>query len=340
MTPILHQRPEPVCETLALLYIAENLEDLIRLMAKLLNTGQGDFASYYHMHEALHRKYVAAFRERAVYPGEWKAFFFHQMSAGEYVLMALPFLMDQNLIFDAESRGEAELKALLREAYRFLYDSGMSGFTRNEQAQELDAYLAGGAGGEAMREVAEHPASYLLELARAVRENIPAMEDAWMLVREQAQAFIASSWRSVDEFYEKGLVKRDAPIRHIYPQLSLYTTSFFIGDAYYYGLFNVDERPEEIRSDEKRFLTDVCKALGDTTRMEILLLLRERPWYNRELAQTLDLTPATIMHHMDILLQNGLAVMTTDRENQKRIYFSLVPERLEKLRETLGRLFQ
>ena len=112
MTPILHQRPEPVCETLALLYIAENLEDLIRLMAKLLNTGQGDFASYYHMHEALHRKYVAAFRERAVYPGEWKAFFFHQMSAGEYVLMALPFLMDQNLIFDAESRREAELNNL------------------------------------------------------------------------------------------------------------------------------------------------------------------------------------------------------------------------------------
>ena len=57
--------------------------------------------------------------------------------------------------------------------------------------------------------------------------------------------------------------------------------------------------------------------MSDPTRMEILLLLKQRPCYNRELAQALGLTPATIMHHTDILLQNGLAAMTTDRENQK-----------------------
>ena len=104
-------------------------------------------------------------------------------------------------------------------------------------------------------------------------------------------------------------------------------------------MFNVDERPEEIRNDEKHFLTGACKAMSDPTRMEILLLLKQRPCYNRELAQALGLTPATIMHHTDILLQNGLAAMTTDRENQKRIYFSLVPEKLEKMRAVFVKLF-
>ena len=152
-------------------------------------------------------------------------------------------------------------------------------------------------------------------------------------------SFIASSWSSAEEFFSKGIVERGAKIRHIYPQLSLYTTSFFIDDAYYYGMFNVDERPEEIRNDEKLFLTGACKAMSDPTRMEILLLLKQRPCYNRELAQALGLTPATIMHHTDILLQNGLAAMTTDRENQKRIYFSLVPEKLEKMRAVFVKLF-
>ena len=36
------------------------------------------------------------------------------------------------------------------------------------------------------------------------------MEDAWSLVREEAQAFIASSWSSAEEFFSKGIVERGA----------------------------------------------------------------------------------------------------------------------------------
>lgn len=228
----------------------------------------------------------------------------------------------------------------MRKAIFIIYNSG--GYLERIsqcESSEFSAYIEKGMSGDELRAVAEQPALYLTALAHLIRGNVPVMEDAWSLVREEAQAFIASSWNSAEEFFSKGIVKRGAKIRHIYPQLSLYTTSFFIDDAYYYGMFNVDERPEEIRNDEKLFLTGACKAMSDPTRMEILLLLKQRPWYNRELAQALKLTPATIMHHMDILLQNGLAAMTTDQENQKRIYFSLAPEKLEKMRAVLAKLF-
>lgn len=339
MNPIIHQRPEPVCETLALLYISENLDDLIRLITAVIDVEDGDGTAFYHAHESLHRRYVAAFRERIV-SGDLFDFFFHQMSIGDYVITILPFLIDKNLPYDAEERDEGALRALLSDSYQFIYNSGMIGLDRIEQAQDLEAYIAGGASGEELCAVTQRPSLYLSALARMIRENVPAMEDAWALVREEAQAFIASSWSTTDEFFSKGIVGRSAQIKHIYPQLSIYTSSFFLGDAYYYGMFNVDTRPEEIREDEKLFLTGACKAMSDSTRMEILLLLKQRPWYNRELAQTLGLTPATIMHHTDILLQNGLAAMTTDRENQKRIYISLVPEKLEKIRAVLAKLFE
>lgn len=337
MPPIIHQRPEPVCETIALLYLSENLDALIWLMANVLDAQSADGAAFYRAHEDLHRRYVSAFRERAVH-GDQYSFFFQKMTVGDYLLAVLPFLMDQDLLYNAEERGAKELKTLLRDGYQFLYNSGviLEGF---DQARDMEDFFAGDSCGDELRAVAERPAFYLTALAQLIRLNVPAMEEAWSSVREEAQAFIASSWKSAEEFYTKGIVKRDAEIRHIYPQLSLYTSSFFLGDAYYYGMFNVDERPEEIRRDEKLFFTGACKAMSDPTRMEILLLLKERPWYNRELAQTLGLTPATIMHHTDILLQNGLAAMTTDRENQKRIYFSLVPEKLEKMRAVLAKLF-
>lgn len=338
MNPIIHQRPEPICETLALLYLSENLEIMIRLLGAI-DSEAGDELAFYREHEGLHRKYVAAFREKAVHD-EYFNFFFRDMCVNDYLIMILPFLMDKNLPFDAEERSEEALRRLLEESYLFIYNSG-GYLERISQCESSDfnAYIEAAMSGDELRAVAERPSLYLTALARLIRENVPVMEDAWSLVREEAQAFIASSWSSAEEFFSKGIVERGAKIRHIYPQLSLYTTSFFIDDAYYYGMFNVDERPEEIRNDEKLFLTGACKAMSDPTRMEILLLLKQRPCYNRELAQALGLTPATIMHHTDILLQNGLAAMTTDRENQKRIYFSLVPEKLEKMRAVFVKLF-
>ena len=63
MNPIIHQRPEPICETLALLYLSENLEIMIRLLGAI-DSEAGDELAFYREHEGLHRKYVAAFRRR------------------------------------------------------------------------------------------------------------------------------------------------------------------------------------------------------------------------------------------------------------------------------------
>lgn len=109
MNPIIHQRPEPICETLALLYISENLDNLIRLMTAAIDAEGGDGMAFYHAHESLHRRYTAAFRERAVY-GDFYDFFFHQMGIGDYVIIALPFLIDKNLTYDADEREEDALR--------------------------------------------------------------------------------------------------------------------------------------------------------------------------------------------------------------------------------------
>ena len=122
MNPIIHQRPEPICETLALLYLSENLEIMIRLLGAI-DSEAGDELAFYREHEGLHRKYVAAFREKAVHD-EYFNFFFRDMCVNDYLIMILPFLMDKNLPFDAEERSEEALRRLLEESYLFIYNSG------------------------------------------------------------------------------------------------------------------------------------------------------------------------------------------------------------------------
>jgi biotin operon repressor len=65
-------------------------------------------------------------------------------------------------------------------------------------------------------------------------------------------------------------------------------------------------------------LSYLFKALADPARLRILGLLAERPMAGHELANTLDLTPPTISHHIRKLVDAGLVAVAP--EAQSRIY--------------------
>ncbi|MDP4144464.1 MAG: metalloregulator ArsR/SmtB family transcription factor [Bacillota bacterium] len=62
------------------------------------------------------------------------------------------------------------------------------------------------------------------------------------------------------------------------------------------------------------------KSLSDPNRIEIIKLLAERPWFGQELAEKLNITPATISYHMGFLQQIGAV---TFKRADNRSYYSL-----------------
>ncbi|HYF82678.1 MAG TPA: metalloregulator ArsR/SmtB family transcription factor [Clostridia bacterium] len=87
--------------------------------------------------------------------------------------------------------------------------------------------------------------------------------------------------------------------------------------------------PELIAEGKHALLSNVSifKALADETRLNIIKLLSERPWYGNELAQKLKLSNSTISYHMSMLTMNGL--VETVREDNK-YYFSLNMDNVKK----------
>lgn len=80
---------------------------------------------------------------------------------------------------------------------------------------------------------------------------------------------------------------------------------------------------KDLKEDEEfKFgnIKEQLKALGDSTRFNIVNLLNGKPYYLKELADALKLTSPTVSHHMDELLQAGLIKITT---KGRRIYYSL-----------------
>lgn len=64
----------------------------------------------------------------------------------------------------------------------------------------------------------------------------------------------------------------------------------------------------------------VFKALADETRLNIIKLLSNRPWYGHEIAQKLGLSNSTVSHHLSQLTYSGLVKSERD---DNRLYYSI-----------------
>lgn len=78
------------------------------------------------------------------------------------------------------------------------------------------------------------------------------------------------------------------------------------------------------------------KLLSEKSKYDILKNLKQAPCYGAQLAQKLGLSPATISHHMNALLNQQL-VRFDVQEN--RVYYQLDTRRMRELTAQLRRTF-
>lgn len=102
-------------------------------------------------------------------------------------------------------------------------------------------------------------------------------------------------------------------------------------------LFFVMDCLEGGRADTAEELTAHLKCFTDETKLKILFLLSEKDCYQAEIARRLELTPATISHHLDALRGSGI-VRAVAQDN--RYFYELQRDRVSmiarELEETLG----
>jgi len=77
------------------------------------------------------------------------------------------------------------------------------------------------------------------------------------------------------------------------------------------------------------------KIVGDVTRLKILQMLSEKQMYIQEMADVLELTPATISHHTNALLAEGFISLTVDATKSKKIYYKKHNEKLVELSRSI-----
>ena len=90
---------------------------------------------------------------------------------------------------------------------------------------------------------------------------------------------------------------------------------------------------EEFRTDE---MVPVWKALGDKSKFDILLYIKDRPAYGSEIARHFSLTTATVSHHMNKLLQ--LRLVQADLKDGK-LYYQVRKDIIQEFFESARKMF-
>lgn len=108
-----------------------------------------------------------------------------------------------------------------------------------------------------------------------------------------------------------------------YKQPDLFKMGILFGDDYDLKLFFTDGE-----SGFEEYALRVLKMLSDKSKFEILSYIRDKSAYGSELADYLNLTTATISHHMNALLECGLVEI---KKENNRIYYRANPKTLEEV---------
>ena len=82
-------------------------------------------------------------------------------------------------------------------------------------------------------------------------------------------------------------------------------------------------------------ILSTLKTISDPTRAKILKLIKDHPTYANDLAKVIELTPATVNHHLNMLVQNKLIKITINQEDKKKIYYQLNKQGIEDLLDSI-----
>lgn len=128
-----------------------------------------------------------------------------------------------------------------------------------------------------------------------------------------------------NEDYKKNKNTIILAVSYYYEFASLTSSNSELGT----NIYMIGFRYAEIFVEDKHALlsnVQMFKALGDETRLNMVKLLSERPWYGKELAKKLELSNSTVSHHLSLLTLSGF--VTTEKMDN-RTYYSLNIENMK-----------
>lgn len=268
-----------------------------------------------------------------------------QMEIGWCIAMLLYFQMDPEQL-DDETLHKILCTLILAQTTESRFFATAS-LPQNEA--ELIDYLSQAECSEKIRWSAllfyHHIREYYREASAILKEAISLLRQKENLLQPYAKQCIdplkeRMAKLGTDAFFRQIRIQTDAKKLRIFPSIFYFETVGLLDisdivtnghEQMIYGvLFDKLTDILETSGVTDDSILSRLKALSDKRRLEILHLLRERSLCGQDIADLLSITPATVSHHMNCLLQEQFVAI---EKQGTRINYTLYPD---KIREFLS----
>lgn len=295
----------PRFETLVLLFLCSQEDDIEGDYIKELDRFGIDGSYFWQKYCRAFQKYTTVFKKNMIL-GDGDAVWLRSLSEDFYSVIIDIFLSRPKLL-EKNSKIEDYQKELIQGFQRFfdkeqdteisLDTEGFINFADNTGfSSDIKWFLL---------QFLQDPQPVFLKLDMLVRENIQTFEKAFKAVEKPVEKLISRYLANI----EKELMLTE-DLDTVYPAMALPLSQLVAESGYYCGLLVEDYLKLARKKDSSPgVLVSVLKALGDKSKLEILSLLKSKPMYSQEIAERLDLTPATVSHHMNTLLSRDLVYL-------------------------------
>lgn len=326
----------PFLETLGLIYMVKNFEDVKADMLASLEEMNIDGNQFYKQHLSYLESYVQVFGDSFSLNEEETFFFGHNT---EFFLTVLAMATE---LFESETEPER-----LDQKHIF---SVMNVFLKEEKAEDMpisnsleDWFLLLQTSEYSedtkwrLLELISNPVKKFRELFEIYTNNRAAFDITLQKNKEHLEKLVSETPSDISDALHSLVSEFYPGTKKVYLTAVLPLIEWITPTIIFQGVLadKLDLYQKNLKS-AKEMLPPILKLLGDKSKFEILCLLKSHGRYNLEIAEELQLTPATASHHMSMLLSNH---MVTVEKKDGRVYYQLNQETLREIMTCFGEIF-
>lgn len=314
------KRLNPILETLGLIYMAKNFEIVKTDILASLEEMNIDSNQFYKQHLTYLKDYVHEFE--TVYSVNADEDFFFEYNT-EFFLTVIEMATE---LFESGAGTELlEKQHILSVMSGYLIEEESNGGAALDTLEEWFAALSVSEYSDDTKwrllELLHNPVEKFQQLFGIYKSNRTAFDYAYQKNKKHLDKLLSDAPAEPSKAIQNIVEELLPETKKIYftavaPLIELITPT-----AVFQGVLadKVVSYQKEMKN-AREMLPQVLKLLGDKSKFEILCLLKTQGRYNLEIAEELQLTPATASHHMSMLLSNQ---MVTVEKKDGKVYYQL-----------------
>lgn len=326
----------PFLETLGLIYMAKNFEAVKADMLNSLEEMNIDGIQFYKQYLSYLDNYVQVFRDSYVLKEEETFFFGHNT---EFFLTVLAMATE---LFESETEAEQLTQTrIFSVLHTFFKEEKNEKPSTSNDMENWFLLLQASEYSEDTRwrllELIHNPVKKFQELFHIYENNRTAFDTTFRKNKKQLEKLVCEAPAELSDAIRNLVSEFHPEPKKIYLTAVLPLMEWITPTIIFQGVLadKLDLYQKNLKN-AKEMLPQILKLLGDKSKFEILCLLKSHGRYNLEIAEELQLTPATASHHMSMLLSNH---MVTVEKKDGRVYYQLNQETLKEIMKCFGEIF-